>query len=296
VLVLAGSLFPFLLGGWWLGDLVTSLRLQLGVLAALVVIVAAPLRGWIVAAVGAAALAANAAVVAPAYTGGQERPADGARLLVGHVNMQAAPGSLEALRAALTRERPAVFVVLEPDPGLAAGLGRGIDGYRAYRPAGVSGGRVVVLARSRIRLVAPGVAGLPEAAAAFDVPFDGRTVHVLALHTISPLSPGRAHRRDRALRAAARWAAGRPTTVVLGDFNAVPWSSIVDEVARAGRLVDSTNGRRPQASWPGFAGVLGIPIDQLLHSRDLTVTARETHGGFGSTHRSLWVRLALSAS
>ena len=64
--------------------------------------------------------------------------------------------------------------------------------------------------------------------------------------------------------------------LVLGDLNATPWSSVLQSLEGSADLRNSAYGYGVQATWPSRAWRLGIPIDQLLHSRDLTVTDRNT--------------------
>ena len=75
-------------------------------------------------------------------------------------------------------------------------------------------------------------------------------------------------------------------------LNTVPWSAALHDLERDAYLASSSDGFGLQASWPSLAGFAGLPIDQLLTSRDLTPTRRQTRGGFGSSHHSLWVELA----
>jgi len=75
----------------------------------------------------------------------------------------------------------------------------------------------------------------------------------------------------------------------------VSWSAALHDVESDARLSSSSDGFGLQASWPASFGYFGFPIDQLLYSRELTVTDRRTRTGFGpSSHRSVWVTLALA--
>lgn len=116
-----------------------------------------------------------------------------------------------------------------------------------------------------------------------------------------PLDRGRVHEQaavvgragDALLAWIADWAARQTDpVVVLGDLNATPWShafrSLVDEAG----LVNSLRGRGLQPSCPAPLGLLGIPIDHLLHSPALATVERERGPAFGSDHRMLHVRLA----
>ena len=74
------------------------------------------------------------------------------------------------------------------------------------------------------------------------------------------------------------------------------YQSVLQSLEDSADLRNSAYGYGVQATWPSRAGPLGIPIDQLLYSRELTVTDRSTGPTFGSEHRSLWVTIARSSS
>ncbi len=97
------------------------------------------------------------------------------------------------------------------------------------------------------------------------------------------------------LSAAGDWAASRDgPVVVLGDFNATPWSAAYRELRWRGGLIDSMSGNGLQASWPVAWGVFSIPIDHVLHSPDLGSNGRRTGPSFGSAHRPVIVSIGLS--
>lgn len=79
--------------------------------------------------------------------------------------------------------------------------------------------------------------------------------------------------------------------VVMGDFNAAPWSRPLR------RIFDETGlmpPRLPVATWPGWAGPFGVPIDQMLVRGGAALEGLEAWGGgLGSNHRGLFARIAL---
>jgi len=128
---------------------------------------------------------------------------------------------------------------------------------------------------------------------AFEVLADGRRIDLLAVHPPSPTTADRADRRDRVLRAAGAWAAGRDApAVVIGDFNATPWSHAVRAMRMRSGLHDSLTGRGLQPTWPSGGGPLMIPIDHAHHSDGLVVVERSTGPPLGSAHRPLLVEFA----
>jgi endonuclease/exonuclease/phosphatase (EEP) superfamily protein YafD len=274
---------------------VTSVRFQL-LLAALVLALAAILlRSWPGLALAGVTVVLNVLVLAPLYTADRPAAAGAARLELAHVNMQGEVGDFDTLERELGERRPDVFVILEPSLAWLLRLERGVSGYE-IRTSGR--GPVVLLSRTEVANVVPPVAGgLPDAAVQFDVRLGGQMVSVLAVHTLAPTTPHRRQVRDEELDGVERWACRQPSPkVVLGDLNAVPWSSAIDEIEDAGDLRSSSDGSGWQPTWPALAGPLGVPIDQLLHSEGLTVTDCRVGPSFGSAHRALWVTIARSAT
>ena len=292
----AVSLLGFFDDRYWVAELATSVRAHLLLGSLVLGVVALLVRAIAGASLAAVALIANAVVLVPLYTDEPAAPVGTDRLLVAHVNMQHHYSDFVDVRRALVDRRPDVLVVLEPSRGWLRR--REPAGYRVYVRPGRPEPRVLVLAGARVSNVEfPDDPGLPSSSIAFDVELDETLVHALALHTAAPTSPDAQRSRDDELAAVNSWARRQPKPeLVLGDLNATPWSSALETLEDSAGLRNSAYGYGVQATWPSPMGPLGIPIDQLLHSDDLTVTDRITGPSFGSEHRSLWVTIARSGS
>lgn len=125
---------------------------------------------------------------------------------------------------------------------------------------------------------------------------NGQDTLILSLHAASPVSLQRYQARNKQLKAAARFIAeaGIPT-LVLGDFNTVPWDPALKPLLQAANLKDSRS-LHYTATWPSFFGRWGIPIDYVLHS---THWQRLSHGSVsipGSDHKAMVATLAMKAS
>ena len=84
--------------------------------------------------------------------------------------------------------------------------------------------------------------------------------------------------------------------VVVGDFQATPWSHSFQELADVAELENSMTGYGLQTTWPANRwAFFRIPIDHLLHSADLTTVDRYLGPAFGVDHRPLVVKLAIAA-
>ncbi len=283
----------------WPFEVLTNLPVQLLIATVLVTIAAIILRARITIAVCAMVIIVNAIGIAAVV---RRQPND-ARILagsptltIGHLNAQSGSINVAALRTMLRTQHPDVFVVLDPSQQDARALVHDSAGYHVVTTASVTSAwvRTVVLARVPIsgvvHLASP---NLPPAAVTYVVTLSHIPISVLVLHTESPTTPGRASARNRALDAAARWARHRGgRVVVMGDFNASPWSPVFTKFVATSGLRNSLNGFGQQASWPAALGWAGIPIDQALTSPTLVTVNRATTDGFGSNHRSLLLTVA----
>lgn len=77
--------------------------------------------------------------------------------------------------------------------------------------------------------------------------------------------------------------------LVVGDFNAAPWSQPMRALTRDCALAPP---RRPPPTWPAAAGRFGVPIDLALVGGGAGIAGLAPWGaGLGSNHRGLILRL-----
>ena len=82
--------------------------------------------------------------------------------------------------------------------------------------------------------------------------------------------------------------------IVLGDFNAAPWSRPMQDLLSA---TGFKGPRLPPATWPVGAGPLGLPLDHVLVRDGPRVVRVQTVGpGLGSNHLGLLAEIALGVS
>jgi endonuclease/exonuclease/phosphatase (EEP) superfamily protein YafD len=120
-------------------------------------------------------------------------------------------------------------------------------------------------------------------------------VSALAIHPLSPYDASRAALNQEQLGFAAEWAgANEGPTVVVGDFNASPWSYGFRRLVTESGLLDSQRGFGLELSYPATTiPLFQVSIDHLLHSDDLAVVDRRLGPRLGSDHFPLIVDLAL---
>lgn len=109
--------------------------------------------------------------------------------------------------------------------------------------------------------------------------------------TTHPPSPGRPHLkwdRDRQLAQLGEGLDQAQPFLVMGDFNATPWSAAYGKAPgmRAG-------DPRFEGTFPAFLGPLGLPIDHIRFGGGLVLTDYRTGPDTGSDHLPLFATFAL---
>lgn len=294
---LAGATLGALLADWWWPlDLLTSFHPQYAVMLVAVALVHLALRspasgGWFLA-----AALINASIVAPYVVGGGGGTAVGEdRLSILSFNVGVSnPMRLDIARYVADEQPDLLFVIessFEWEDALAT-AGPPMAAIAIVPREMVSGITVMADAGLLPRSIEVPFAALDEAAAV-EVTLGTERIVVLALHPPSPTNGDRAARRDAILAAAGDWVAALETpVVVVGDFNATPWSRAFRALQLRGGLADTARGRGLQPSWPSGWGPAMIPIDNALHTGGLVAVGRETGPSFGSAHRPLIVTVA----
>ena len=124
---------------------------------------------------------------------------------------------------------------------------------------------------------------------------DGQPVAVYAIHPRPPDSSLNSEARESMIRELAD-VVSRETmpVVVIGDFNASPWSYIFREFTAETNTVNSQNGYGLSATWPTSLPITLVPIDHMVHSESLTTVRREVGPDLGSDHLPLLVEVSLA--
>jgi len=119
---------------------------------------------------------------------------------------------------------------------------------------------------------------------------DKTPVHLIAIHMVKPWFTGFTDTETEAI-AAALDTSNPPPTIVMGDFNAAPWSRRVRSIERAFGL---EHAGWPLSTWPAGAGAFGVPIDHILLRGGAAFADIEPWwGDLGSNHRGLRATIAL---
>jgi endonuclease/exonuclease/phosphatase (EEP) superfamily protein YafD len=131
-----------------------------------------------------------------------------------------------------------------------------------------------------------GVGGQPQLHALIETPQG--TIEVIAVHPRLPTTPAWHSARNQTL--VALRPRGDAPALVVGDFNATPWSSAAPLLVQSGwRWFGGVQPTWPHSAW-------GIPIDAVWGHGAWRVTGREVGPPIGSDHRPLRVGLRLAPS
>lgn len=196
------------------------------------------------------------------------------------------------LEAALRSSGADVIVLSEARP--AQPVMQGLRDLYPYQAGCAAPQACELLILSRVPVGAPELfatfAG-PDRFAAFEPRLPGRPrVRIVALHRVKPWYLGMTGMEQAWIDAVLARAPQRPL-IVMGDFNAAPWSRPLRSLERAQGL---RHPPRPIATWPRRLGPFGMPIDHILLRGPAELRSIAPWGeGLGSNHRGLLARIAL---
>jgi endonuclease/exonuclease/phosphatase (EEP) superfamily protein YafD len=286
-------------GTWWVLDLLAGFRHQLAIGLMVCAVVAAFAR-WRKTAVAIGLLAAmNLVVVVPLYFG-PSRPEIG-ELRIVSFNVLASNRRFAEVVDFIRGSEADVVVLHEVTSRWEQAIEEAAATFDDW-PYEITEARArgdlfgsMVLVESGAAVESFGFALTDPRAIEILLP-DG--VALLAIHPLSPSSEFRALQNDRQLLFATDWAAGQDgPTIVVGDFNATPWSYPFRRLISTADLSNSARGFGLDLSYPADGNLLiRVPIDHLLFSDGLAVVDRRLGPAMGSDHFPLTVDMALVAT
>jgi endonuclease/exonuclease/phosphatase (EEP) superfamily protein YafD len=121
----------------------------------------------------------------------------------------------------------------------------------------------------------------------------GTPIRVLSSHPLAPTEADRAALRDAQLGFAAKWASEQEEPyLVVGDFNATPWSWPFRNLIEVGELRNSSIGFGVQPTFAANSNpFFRVPIDNLVQSEGMVVRQRSLGPAMGSDHFPIVVDL-----
>jgi len=285
---------------WWL-DVLANFRAQYAVaLAVLGVLIM--MSKWRRIGYGVLAVAAiNLLVVLPLYVGspGPSEPT-APSLRVMSFNLLSTNESFSDVVEYIKVTDPDLVFLYEASRPWEVALESAALGYEIIRPRSddLIFGTLVLVRGENVEGVSFGFAEAQPRAVEVTYRPEGwpEKVSVLSTHALAPTDQRRAALRDAQMAFAGDWAASQEGAfIVVGDFNATPWSSPFRKLLAAAELRNSQIGFGLQPTFPSTSTFLmRVPIDHLVHSPALTVRDRQLGPALGSDHFPLLVDLELA--
>ena len=286
-----------LLGGWSpFLELATLFRLQYAALLGISALVALALGAFRLALAALLLFALNVAVIAhvPQAPAAAEERAPRLRVLV--ANVEYGNHEYGKLARLVDETDPDLVALTELTPAWVHALKSTLHGYPFRRLAPEEGaygaGLYSRVGLDESRVVQLPAGGSPSVVAT--VGFGGRQAAVVVTHVHTPFAGDRRIRQLHALAHELR-ELGMPA-VVCGDFNAVPWSQPIYDLAEDADLRSVYGRFGLSATWPADSSrIFRIPLDNCLVSEQVAVADRRVGPDIGSDHLPLIVELALNS-
>lgn len=240
--------------------------------------------------VGMAIFALTLSVSSTASTDGR----DELRVSTFNAGPDATLEAMAELRQRLASMHADVLVLVEAGAGARAAAAQWPEMPFHHIPDPSDGIGVMVLSRHRIeKIAAPRYDGQPQVARV-RVYAPHQPFNLSAVHPLPPLSNRMLKERNELLQGEAQWLLEQPDPgLLVGDFNATPWSGISHALQKAGLL-------RLTSLVPTWGAVASnplsmLPIDQILGTSHWRLHSNVVGPAFGSDHRMVFSALDIAA-
>jgi len=251
------------------------------------------MRGYFDAAVIATLV--NMLWIAPDLCGSPRPiPSDGAPIRVLLLNVHTESSGFDQVRRLIEDVSPDVIGLVEVDQRWLAALAPAVAGYPGHleRPRGDNFGVALYARAPLVGAIEELGNSLPNVVAS--VTLDGARLGILLTHPPPPISEAAIATQIEELDAVADRARqlGGPV-VIMGDFNASPWSRPFRRVLAGSGLCDTRRGFGIEPSFPSISAIVRIPIDHVLASCSIGVRDRHIEFDVGSDHLPVVIELVV---
>lgn len=236
-------------------------------------------------AIAAVAFAANAVAIATSVSFPEPADSSAERTRVIWANLFRRQDSLEAIAALSRAERADIVMLTELPPGRIDAVRRAFPDFACFiaDPDSTSPTATLIAARAPCTGGAAPARVRPYAAQYADI----GVFRVAAVHGRPPWNNERTADRDAVNNAGARAVADQPHGVLVGDFNATPWSPAMLTYRRLGLRRASCGGPVTRTwrstQFPFYA----LPIDHVLATPSVRITSCRVGAPIGSDHLPL---------
>jgi endonuclease/exonuclease/phosphatase (EEP) superfamily protein YafD len=282
----------------WRLDLLSHFREQYVLFFVVVLVAAICLRTRVGIILSMLGILLNASPFLPFYVP-RSPVREGQRLLVLSANVQVDNTAYDRLRSYIAKLQPDIIVLEEVNTVWLSQL----TPLRLAYPYAVVAARndySGMLMLSKLPLKQPRVVPLGRqrlSSVVATVLWEGKEILIIGTHPYPPLGARSTALRNDQIQAVGKFITAQSLPVVLvGDFNASPFSYPYRQLLSATDLSDCAEGFGYQATWQyrPFVPLLGISLDHCFHSPELSVAESFVGEDIGSDHRPIVNRISLS--
>lgn len=289
------ELFVFLGKTWWFFELFTHYSAYYALLASLELLAFLLYKNWRLALLAATLLAINLGTLSPYFHSetalqaqyAQNTPSE-KRILA--LNFYYENTHFEEFAELLAQENPDIFVIHEAGEQWREGMLLFQEEYPYFYLTQKTGVHGILIASKT-----PGLfqeIPLGHEVGLLFTPQEG-SLHILGVHPLAPITQAYAKERNLQLQDLANYVNGKTHTLVIGDFNATPWSPYVKELLKETGLIDSRLNRGLIPTWHAHSIVFHLPIDLALLTPDLAVNNFYASKALYSDHLPIVLELSI---
>jgi endonuclease/exonuclease/phosphatase (EEP) superfamily protein YafD len=290
-----GTILGFLGSFWWAFDALASFRVQY----AAILLVCGLLYGLVLAR-GAALLfivlaLVNIGVVVPLYLRQPAAAASDAGLTLVSYNVESIGRRMPEVVTWLDQTTADIVFLLESSEDWEGPLRSSTFDVVNELPVDRRSG-ILVLSKMDADVSLMRLGRVREPVVRVETNVAGEDIVVYAVRVKAANTETAAVQHAEVLEELAEAASGELLpVVVMGDLGDTPWTHTFRQLAGDADLVNSLDGYGIQPSWPAQMPFgLNLPLDHMLHSRELTTMARATGPNLGADHLPLLVTVGLA--
>ena len=236
----------------------------------------------------------NYSFVLPFYFGKPDAPkSKPVRVML--MNINAGNGNTKLVLNAIKAAAPDLLLLEEVTPKWAHEL-KVLETTYSYKISAPQKGCFGIMLLSKVplergKIIEIGTSDLPSIVA--EAHFKQGVVSIIGTHPLPPIGRHHSTARNKQLQALPAVVKQQKYPILLiGDLNATPWSPYFQTLEKDSGLKNSMKGFGFQPSWAGNA-FLKIPIDHVLHSKEISIHNRMIGPKIGSDHLPVMVDFSI---
>lgn len=298
---------------WWFFELFTHYALYSLNIGLLCLLASLLLKHWRLALLFTLSLSINLATLAPYLTAPSPLASASAEVPASaQITNEQEPFTLlsfnffyqndnfEEFATLLKQENPDIFIIHEAGPQWKDGVALFTEDYPYYfltQATGIHGILIASKTPGAFREIPLGRHSGLEFIPATSLLSKLDPFPILGVHPSAPISETYAEDRNTELKDIASYAQNHASTVIIGDFNATPWSPHMRDLIKTSGLRDARllasnpNHSKLEPTWHANNPLFRLPIDHALLTSNLTATDFHTGTALSSDHWPIVVTL-----